>query len=232
MNPNLPCFGDEKNRRALYISACYNFSNLPWSRNRPREIFLFPSSILFQSKRNLFNVVSLSRASLRIVIEGKFLNFLLMIWPMCASYIGACSYTRIIIATPILSIFCNKIWNHVNHFAYKENRVLINKVVFFYKIKCIHYLRTRPCPTVFSIFKTPYPPSILCEWSLMMTKQKISFERTFSLDEIFRRVKVTHFWLSDENFAWRILSPNKQTKCPRFRDAMVISQNCAQLSIL
>ena len=54
VNPKLPFFGDEKNRCASYLSACYNFSNLPSSRKSPCVSLLLHSSIRFKNKKTLF----------------------------------------------------------------------------------------------------------------------------------------------------------------------------------
>ena len=43
----------------------------------------------------------------------------------------------------------------------------------------------------------------------MIRKIKNPFGRNFSSGETFRRAKVTNFWLSDENSAQRIVSPDK-----------------------
>ena len=59
------------------LSACHNFSNLSSGRKSPCATLLFHSIIRFKTKWNCFNLVSLCKASFRIVIACMFLNFYL-----------------------------------------------------------------------------------------------------------------------------------------------------------
>ena len=100
MNSNLLYSGDEKNWFASYMSACHKFSNL--SSKILGKKLLFHSSIRFKNERYCFDVVSLCRASFRIVISNCVYQIwplryqsLMIIWRMGASYIGACTDNRI-----------------------------------------------------------------------------------------------------------------------------------------
>ena len=94
-----------------------NFQTYHQAARFPGTQLLFHSSIRFKIERNCFNVVSLCRASFGIAIERKSSNqsnttlmhrgpvyqfwplrsqSLIIEWLIRASYIGACTYTRII----------------------------------------------------------------------------------------------------------------------------------------
>ena len=101
LNPNLPFFGNKKNRGASYMRVCHFFKPVIKQRDSLYE-FLIHNSIRFENEKKLFNLISLCKSYFRIVREGVFLNFyrknqlLLIIWPTFSSYISACTYTRII----------------------------------------------------------------------------------------------------------------------------------------
>ena len=80
VNPNFPFLDNEKNQYTSHTSACNSFSNLQLSSKSPCAKLLF----------HRINLISLCRASFRIVSEGMFLNI-----QIYASYIGACTYSQI-----------------------------------------------------------------------------------------------------------------------------------------